>query len=89
MTFGNTCGLGFFQLSLKIDYRRLDWCSLPLICSDGILTCSVYMLAVEVAAYILSTSAMHVDSPTPQQLLLHPVSEKKVILSQEMKGCSE
>ncbi len=26
-------GLGFFQLSLKIDYRRLDWCSLPLICS--------------------------------------------------------
>ncbi len=30
---GNTCGLGLFQLSLKIDYRRLDWCSLPLICS--------------------------------------------------------
>ncbi len=29
---GNTCGLGFFQLSFKIDYRRLDWCSLPLIC---------------------------------------------------------
>ncbi len=33
MALGNTCSLGFFQLSLRIDYRRLDWCSLPLICS--------------------------------------------------------
>ncbi len=23
------------DLSLQIDYRRLDWCSLPLICSAG------------------------------------------------------
>ncbi len=36
MALGNTCGLGFFQLSLRIDYRRLDWCSLPLICSSSL-----------------------------------------------------
>ncbi len=40
----NSDGIGqymwprFLSAVIKIDYRRLDWCSLPLICSGGLGT---------------------------------------------------
>ncbi len=58
-----------FQLSLRIDYRRLDWCSLPLICSAinkllPVISVCLHVhvsVHIDIYSYVLVYMRLHVQ----------------------------